>query len=176
VGAILLACALGACSAPPRPAHAPTPPPTLAAPAIAPDSVPRAEPYDVDSEGRFPPPPFVAPRAARGWRDTLDLAVAPPEPQRPALPRRVGDTDAQREQPVYRVQVAACRTLDIANGVQAEIQAGALWPVYIEHEPPYYKVRVGDCAARADCRTLLAQVQAQGWESAWVVRTRIVSP
>ena len=175
--AILLTGLIGACSAPPR--AIPTPDPTATAPQAPTSSLPAApaEPYDLDAEGRFPPAPIVPPHPARGWRDTLDIAVAPSEPSR-AAPAPAVAAEAQSASPRsgYRVQVAACRTLDIAQGVRADVTAVSESPVYIEHEPPYYKVRVGDCSAKSDCNQLASQLRATGWESAWVVRTQIESP
>jgi hypothetical protein len=74
------------------------------------------------------------------------------------------------------VQIAACNDLETARGLQRQILTATEWPAYIDHEAPYYKVRIGDCLDKDECRVLESRLRADGWESAWIVRTRIVSP
>lgn len=173
--AALLCSLITACGAPsrqeqPSPAPAPAPPPAT------------REPYDVDTEGRFPAPPVVPPQAARGWQDTLGVLSAAPEPPHAVVALDSArasireDTATPHVQPGYRVQIAACNDLETAQRLQRQIQTSTTLSAYIEHEPPYYKVRIGDCLDRDECRELEARLRADGWESAWIVRTPIVSP
>lgn len=170
VSAVVLALGAGACSTPPPVESSVEPPPPTA---IAPD---RSEPYDVDAEGSFPPPPEVPARAAFGWRDTLQTPQPAPRSQRSDSTRQVENTAPDSADAAYRVQVAACSTLDLAQDLQRELRDATALSVYIVHEPPYFKVHVGDCANAAECRILESRLRADGWESAWIVPARSASP
>ena len=88
------------------------------------------------------------------------------------MQHRVEDSDAVAVQG-WRVQVFAGHSLEIAQSIQRELQLQSSEVVYIDYVEPYYKVRIGDCAARATCDELLRELHAQGRESAWVVQSVI---
>jgi len=49
--------------------------------------------------------------------------------------------------------------------------------VYIDGDPPYFKVRVGDCLTRADAEQLAALLRSKkGYPEAWVVETLVHPP
>ncbi len=164
-----VALGLTACSAPPV-VEPKTPEPSPPVPRSEPASATVPVPYDVDEEGRYPSPPVVPAEPARGWRDTL---VVGPSVTRDAAPGDTAGREAPRTVLGYRVQIAACGSEDLARALQERIHRETPWRAYVVHEPPYYKVRVGDCADEPECRRLESRLRADGWESAWVVRTRL---
>jgi sporulation related protein len=134
------------------------PPRNVPAPEAAPPDA--ATPYDVESEGEFPPPPPVDPEPASA---TWEAAPA-------------GGAPAVRWQPGFRVQVFACAARDGAEIVRREVAGRIDAPTYVEYEAPYYRVRVGDCRTEAECRDLEARLRQAGYASAWTVATHILSP
>jgi hypothetical protein len=78
--------------------------------------------------------------------------------------------------PGYRVQVAACESREIAEALGAEAGARVEASVYVEHDGPFYKVRVGDCTTEKECLGLRDRLRQAGYPSAWTVRTRIQAP
>lgn len=134
------------------------PPRTIPAPEAAPPDA--ATPYDVESEGEFPPPPTVDPEPASATWEAAPAAGAAPA----------------RWQPGFRVQVFACAARDGAESVRREVAGRIDAPTYVEYEAPYYRVRVGDCRTEAECRDLEARLRQAGYASAWTVSTHILSP
>ncbi|UCE01979.1 MAG: SPOR domain-containing protein [Candidatus Latescibacterota bacterium] len=78
--------------------------------------------------------------------------------------------------PGYRIQLAACESREVAEALRAEASARVDSSVYVEHDGPLYKVRVGDCATQEECLGLRDQLRQAGYSSAWIVRTRIQAP
>ena len=74
----------------------------------------------------------------------------------------------------YRVQVHADRDAARAANVARRVEATlAGEPVYVEWIEPWYKVRVGDYAARTDAEPLRLRLAAAGYADAWIVQTTI---
>lgn len=75
----------------------------------------------------------------------------------------------------WRVQVYASRDESEAAAVATRVRGatGDAVPVYVEWDDPWYKVRVGDHADRADAERLREGLVSRGWSEAWVVRTTI---
>jgi hypothetical protein len=46
-------------------------------------------------------------------------------------------------------------------------------PVYVERDDPWFKVRVGDFAARPAAERLRDELVEMGWADAWAVQTTI---
>jgi len=76
----------------------------------------------------------------------------------------------------FRVQVFASRALDAATTLRDELAARWTEPVSLDFEPPYYKVRIGNCNSEAACSELQQELQDAGYVSAFTVPARIVTP
>lgn len=73
----------------------------------------------------------------------------------------------------FRVQIFSSSTRGSAE--DAQIQACAQLKrddVFIDFEPPYFKVRVGNFQTRNDAKILLEEVTKKGYETAFIVQTK----
>lgn len=76
----------------------------------------------------------------------------------------------------YRVQICAVSDEEKARQVQREaILKFPTEEVYLIYDTPYYKVRVGNCTTRLEADQLQLFATQNGFEDAWVVRTKIKS-
>jgi hypothetical protein len=78
----------------------------------------------------------------------------------------------------WRVQVYASRDETDAAGEATRVRdalAGEA-PVYVERDPPWFKVRVGDFGERDAADRLRERLAGLGWPEAWAVRTTIRTP
>ncbi len=118
------------------------------------------------------PAPAGAETTAAVAPDTVAAAdsLAPPEP---APPVRV--PDPREFTPGWRVQISASETMGGAEAVRKEAVKQASEPVYIEYEPPYYKVRVGDFLSKAEAESMATRLRAEGFDT-WVVETLVLKP
>jgi cell division septation protein DedD len=74
----------------------------------------------------------------------------------------------------FRVQVMAIPDSDVAQAEAQRLRAlVAPTPVYVEFVSPFYKVRIGDFAARADAEQALERIRQAGYRDAWLVRAAI---
>lgn len=89
----------------------------------------------------------------------------------PAGPGAAGGTLATG----WRVQIFASRAEADAAEAATRLRGatGDAVPIYVEWDDPWYKVRVGDHADRADAERLKERLAGLGWPEAWVVRTTI---
>ena len=73
----------------------------------------------------------------------------------------------------FRVQIFSSSTLDSAENaqMQARVQL-ARNDVFIDFEPPYFKVRVGNFQTRNNAEKLLEEVTKKGYETAFIVQTK----
>ena len=73
----------------------------------------------------------------------------------------------------FRVQIFSSSTRGSAENaqMQARVQL-ARDDVFIEFEPPYFKVRVGNFQTRNDAKILLEEVTEKGYETAFIVQTK----
>ena len=73
----------------------------------------------------------------------------------------------------FRVQIFSSSTRGSAENaqMQARVQL-ARDDVFIEFEPPYFKVRVGNFQTRNDAKILLEEVTKKGYETAFIVQTK----
>ena len=76
----------------------------------------------------------------------------------------------------WRVQLSANSTLADADGRARGARAKFTEPVYVEYEPPFYKVRVGDFLTRPEAESMATRARAEGYEGAWVVETLVLRP
>jgi len=79
----------------------------------------------------------------------------------------------EQERQGYRVQIFS--TIDNATAKEVEQQASMQFSesVYVTYDPPYYKVRVGDCLERDDADNIRQKAISIGYRDAWVVRDKI---
>ena len=80
----------------------------------------------------------------------------------------IGTTDG------YRVQVISTDDIDEANLVRSEIyELATRKEVYINFEPPFYKVKVGDFTSKAEAENLKFKLNQLGYSEAKVVQETI---
>jgi hypothetical protein len=148
-----------------------------------------AEPerYAWQEEGDFPPPPSVPAEPASGTAvastenaATVDFALETPTFTVEALPSTprtaAAPAPAARDARSGRVQVFASRSLEAATTIRDDLAARFRQPVWLDYEPPYYKVRIGECGSDAACQELLAELRASGYAAAYVVPGVTPSP
>ena len=75
----------------------------------------------------------------------------------------------------YRVQVLATRYFDRADSLAVIMKNMVSDSVYVDFETPNYKVRIGDFIDRDSAESLQEYLVQKGYNSAWILRTRINS-
>ena len=75
----------------------------------------------------------------------------------------------------YRVQIYLSLQQDDAENVANAARGKIDEKVFVEFDPPYYKVRIGNCTNSEDVEELLNKVKRAGYPDAWVVRAKIIS-
>ncbi len=73
--------------------------------------------------------------------------------------------------PAFRIQIAAVNTAATADSIAARARATGIEAVVVR-EPPYFKVRVGGYATRAEAAAALPAVRARFRAAAFVVTSR----
>jgi cell division septation protein DedD len=109
---------------------------------------------------------------------SADTTAAPenPAPLPPAPLETTPVPDPKDFTEGWRVQVSANSTLADADGRARGARARFTEPVYVEYEPPFYKVRVGDFLTRPEAESMATRARAEGFEGAWVVETLVLKP
>ena len=75
----------------------------------------------------------------------------------------------------YRVQVLATRYFERADSLAVLMKNTVSDSVYVDFEAPNYKVRIGDFIDRDSAESLQQELVQMGYNSAWILRTRINS-
>jgi len=75
----------------------------------------------------------------------------------------------------YRVQVLATRYFERADSLAVIMKNTVSDSVYVDFEAPNYKVRIGDFIDRDSAESLQQDLVQMGYNSAWILRTRINS-
>ena len=75
----------------------------------------------------------------------------------------------------YRVQVLATRYFERADSLAVIMKNTVSDSVYVDFEAPNYKVRVGDFIDRNSAESLQQDLVQMGYNSAWILRSRINS-
>ena len=75
----------------------------------------------------------------------------------------------------YRVQVLATRYFERADSLAVIMKNTVRDSVYVDFEAPNYKVRVGDFIDRNSAESLQQDLVKMGYNSAWILRSRINS-
>ena len=102
-------------------------------------------------------------------QDRRTESAVPETPPAPTPPRAVRG---------YRVQIHSFRDRNTAETAISQLRRrfnnmGNV-RIYIDHEPPYYKVRVGDFRSKADADRILKQLQSRKeYRDAWIVETMV---
>jgi cell division septation protein DedD len=105
------------------------------------------------------------------------LAVDSPPVESPPIEPPPGEAPA-RSSEGYRIQVYSLRDQNAAIRAQQEVREGLRdlqVGVYIEEEPPYYKIRVGDYPSKADAEAVIGLLRKR-YPDAWIVKTVIYLP
>lgn len=100
-----------------------------------------------------------------------------PETDEPVPESVITPVPAPRSRPGFRIQVFSLQDKEAADRARQDVEnrLGDLeLRVYIETEAPYYKIRVGDYAAKVDAEAALRILKTRkGFSDAWIVRTTI---
>lgn len=155
-----------------------TPPPPVEEIAIAPpppvEEEPVFPPAPVEEEIVAPPPPIEEPMmpppvveeapAVVSEQPYVPPVVMPtPPPPSPAPTTILG----------FRIQLFASSTEKNASRVADDTRASFTQNVYIQHIPPYYKVRVGDFLTKEEAQVVKQQAMQMGYRGAFIVETMI---
>ena len=74
----------------------------------------------------------------------------------------------------YRIQLISTQNLAEAISVKARADSTCSVPVYVDFEPPNYKVRIGNYITNEEAMNMQNSMQRQGFKNAWVVPSKIV--
>jgi hypothetical protein len=99
--------------------------------------------------------------------ESTDSLIAPPGPDLLATEREE-DTTTPKE--VYRVQIFTSRMYAEARREQAVAEEIFNFPVHLDYEVPYYKLRVGEFKTREEAEEALPEIKTIGYHAAWVAR------
>ncbi|MEO0160858.1 MAG: SPOR domain-containing protein [candidate division WOR-3 bacterium] len=152
------------------PTPSPTPPePEVSVAPPAPEvpqlpTIPEITPAPVEEVTVAPPLPQLP----------IEEPVSPP-PAPPTVAPALPTTPSAPPTSVYgfRVQIFASATQKGASKVADDARSIFGGKVYIEHTPPYYKVRVGDCLTKEEAEALKNLAISKGYRGAFVVETMI---
>ncbi len=86
--------------------------------------------------------------------------------------RPPADSGPPVRSPAFRIQIAAVTTAAAADSIAGRARRGGADPVVVVHEAPYYKVRVGSFATRADAAAALPDMRKRFRGAAFVVADR----
>ena len=73
----------------------------------------------------------------------------------------------------FRIQIFASASIDEATASRRVAKDRISDSVYVVYDPPVYKVRVGDYAARLEANQRLTRFVNMGYDDAWVVSDKI---
>ncbi len=155
----------------------PTPAPTTETPAPAPETpeisaLPPAleEPVAPMEEVTIAPPaPLTVPPSPMEEVTAVPPTLTPPPTYTPTSSPSVAPASVYG----FRVQIFASSTQKGASKVADDARSLFGGKVYIEHTPPYYKVRVGDCLTKEEAEVLKNLAISKGFRGAFVVETMI---
>lgn len=103
--------------------------------------------------------------------DSTTIASAPDTVRADSAPAPASAPAAESRLPAFRIQIAAVNTAAAADSIAARARATGAETVVV-HEPPYYKVRVGGYATRAEAAAALPAVRARFRGTPFVVVQR----
>ncbi len=74
----------------------------------------------------------------------------------------------------YRIQLISTQKLNEAIKIKAQADSLYSMPVYVDFEPPNYKVRIGNYITNEEAQSMQTAMQNRGFKYAWVVPSKIV--
>ncbi|MCD6337095.1 MAG: SPOR domain-containing protein [Candidatus Marinimicrobia bacterium] len=74
----------------------------------------------------------------------------------------------------YRIQLISTQKLNKAIAIKAQADSLYSMPVYVDFEPPNYKVRIGNYITNEEALVMQTAMKNQGFKFAWVVPSKIV--
>ena len=74
----------------------------------------------------------------------------------------------------YRIQLISTQNLSEAISVKTQADSLYTMPVYVDFEPPNYKVRIGNYVTNEEAMLVQDAMQKQGFKYAWVVPSKII--
>jgi len=74
----------------------------------------------------------------------------------------------------YRIQLISTQKLNEAIAIKAQADSLYSMPVYVDFEPPNYKVRIGNYITNEEALVMQIAMKNQGFKFAWVVPSKIV--
>lgn len=74
----------------------------------------------------------------------------------------------------YRVQLISTTDYYEALEIRDSVTTRLSGEIYLDYEPPYYKVRAGNFTQRDDAEIKRAEAKQAGYPDAWIVRTKII--
>jgi len=74
----------------------------------------------------------------------------------------------------YRIQLVSTQNLNEAISIKAQADSLYSMPVYVDFEPPNYKVRIGNYETNEEAMNMQTVMQRQGFKYAWVVPSKII--
>ena len=91
-------------------------------------------------------------------------------------PAEVVVTSSGKETSVigYRVQLISTTDYYEALEIRDSVSVRLSGEIYLDYEPPYYKVRAGNFIQRDDAEMKRAEAKQAGYPDAWIVRTKII--
>ena len=108
-------------------------------------------------------------------RETVVTGEVRPAAELETAPPTVAEPEGEALATGWRVQVFASRSQAEASSAATRVRdaLGDRFPVYVERDDPWFKVRVGDFAERTGAESLRQELSGHGWPDAWAVRTTI---
>jgi SPOR domain len=74
----------------------------------------------------------------------------------------------------FRIQLISTQNLSEAITVKAQADSLYTMPVYVDFEPPNYKVRIGNYITNEEAQSMQIRMKDQGFKYAWVVPSKII--
>ena len=75
--------------------------------------------------------------------------------------------------PGFRVQIGIFVNVESAIEMEDKVRSLFEEDVYLDFNPPWHKVSVGDCLTRRDAMTLLQKVKMKGFEDAFITPAKV---
>ena len=74
----------------------------------------------------------------------------------------------------FRIQIKSTKNYDEAVEILKDAQAKFFHEIYLDYEPPYYKIRIGNFTQKLEAENLKSFSQEIGYADSWVVLTKVV--
>lgn len=74
----------------------------------------------------------------------------------------------------YRIQLISTQNFSEAISIKTEADSLFSLPVYVDFEPPNYKVRIGNYLSNEEASDMQNTIFKRGYNTAWVVPSKII--